>query len=382
VAFLRSSIDEFATALELPSSAVDAIQDAYAPWLLGSGPDGLRRSRRWHNTRLPGTPIPATPSQQQRPKRRRGGRKESRRHLVQRTAAGRPCRWAATSSDDSPRETAPVPPPGLPALLAAARCAAPDDVDMHPQGRPPTPPRQRTPERARQNPRHRLRELTRAWREDRAAARRARAGRYALRQRASFLEDLDVLPDGQRRDVVNRLASGPASPRAYSEEPRPQPSAAGDQPPTPLAPVQAPSGSGGSRNNASAPAPSSAPRNSGSGGPGPHGNPPPPPPAGRGPAQPQAPPPPNQPPAPFPEDALRDLLTWDMHSIMTANIPTVTRWPLQDDFALRATKADLMVNHADPQLQEAACRLEAAGERGTGRPHTQPGAARRSHLCC
>ncbi|CEL93797.1 unnamed protein product, partial [Vitrella brassicaformis CCMP3155] len=91
-----------------------------------------------------------------------------------------------------------------------------------------------------------------------------------------------------------------------------------------------------------APAPSSAPRNRGSGGPGPHGNPPPPPPAGRGPAQPQAPPPPNQPPAPFPEDALRDLLTWDMHSIMTANIPTVTRWPLQDDFALRATKADLM----------------------------------------
>ncbi|CEM36508.1 unnamed protein product, partial [Vitrella brassicaformis CCMP3155] len=137
VAFLRSGIDEFATALELPSSAVDAIQDAYAPWLLGSGPDGLRRSRRWHNTRLPGTPIPATPSQQQRPKRRRGGRKESRRHLVQRTAAGRPCRWAATSSDDSPRETAPVPPPGLPAPLAAARCAAPDDVDMHPQGRPP-----------------------------------------------------------------------------------------------------------------------------------------------------------------------------------------------------------------------------------------------------
>ncbi|CEL99356.1 unnamed protein product [Vitrella brassicaformis CCMP3155] len=221
---------------------------------------------------------------------------------------------------------------------------------------PPSQSSQRA-DRGRQNPRHRLRELTRAWREDRAAARRARAGRYALRQRASFLEDLDVLPDGQRRDVVNRLASGPASPRAYSEEPRPQPSAAGDQPPTPLAPVQAPSGSGGSRNNASAPAPSSAPRNRGSGGPGPHGNPPPPPPAGRGPAQPQAPPPSNQPPAPFPEDALRDLLTWDMHSIMTANIPTVTRWPLQDDFALRATKADLMVNHADPQLQEAACRL-------------------------
>ena len=353
-AFLRSGIDELATAFELQSSAVDAIHEAYAPWLLGSAPDGLRRSRRWHNTRLPGTPIPSTPSPKQRPKRRRGGHKEGRRHLVQRTAAGRPSRAAATSSDDSPRETTPVPPPGLPAPLAAARYAAPDDVDMHPNGRPPTPPRQRTPERARQDPRHRLRELTRAWQEDRAAARRARAAQYAQRQRASFLEDLDVLPDGQRRAVVNRLASGPASPRAHSEEPHPQPSAAGDQP---RAPVHAPSGVGGSRGNAPAPAPSPAPRNGGSGGPGPHGNPPSPPPAGRGSAQPQAPPPSNQPPTPFPEDALRDLLTWDMRSIMTANIPTVTRWPLQDDFALRATKADLLVSHANPQLHEAACRL-------------------------
>ncbi|CEM31461.1 unnamed protein product [Vitrella brassicaformis CCMP3155] len=127
--------------------------------------------------------------------------------------------------------------------------------------------------------------------------------------------------------------------------------------PTLLAPVQAPSGPGGSRSNASALGLSSAPRNRSSGGPGPHGNPPSPPPASRGPAQPRASPPPHQPSTPFPEDALRDLLTWDMHRIRTANIPTVTRWPLQDEFALRATKADLMINHTDPQLHEAACRL-------------------------
>ncbi|CEM31460.1 unnamed protein product [Vitrella brassicaformis CCMP3155] len=67
VAHLRTGIDELATAYDLRSSAVEAIHDAYAPWLLGSASTGFGALAAGSTPAFPRPPFRPPPSSSSAP---------------------------------------------------------------------------------------------------------------------------------------------------------------------------------------------------------------------------------------------------------------------------------------------------------------------------